>query len=400
MTTDSALTMPLVTVACNGTVIDVLGTAHVSKTSAAEVRQLLGEHHYDAVAVELCDSRYAAISDPDAMSRMDLFAVIRSGKMGMVAAQLALSAYQQRLAEQFGIEPGAEQRAAIEEARNRNLPLLFVDRDIGITLKRISANVPWWKKTGLVAGLIGSVLSRDKVTEEEIEQLRQGDMLETTFAEFAAERRDLFVPLIDERDEFMAAKLIEAQQQQQLQRMLVVVGAGHQAGLVKHLQQGIADPQVRIARLQRLPPPSRVWRLIPWLIVALILTGFAIGFSREGSLGWQLILDWVLINGSLSAFGALLAGAHPLTVLTAFVAAPLTSLNPTIGAGMVTAAVETWLRKPNVGHFQQLRHDVTHWRGWWQNRVSRIFLIFLLSSFGSAAGTYIAGFRIFDRLMN
>ena len=126
--------------------------------------------------------------------------------------------------------------------------------------------------------------------------------------------------------------------------------------------------------------------------------GFGIGFSRSSELGWQLVLDWVLINGGLSALGAMIAMAHPLTTLTAFLAAPLTSLNPTVGAGMVTAAVEIYLRRPEVGDFSRLRKDTSSLKGWWRNRVSRTLLVFLFSTLGSAAGTYVAGFRIFERL--
>ena len=151
-------------------------------------------------------------------------------------------------------------------------------------------------------------------------------------------------------------------------------------------------------RAPSLPAPSRWPKAIPWVIVALILLGFAIGFARSPDLGWQLVLDWVLINGVLSAVGAVLAAAHPLTVATAFVAAPITSLNPTIGAGMVTAAVETFLRKPRVGDFATLRHETTRLAGWWRNRVSRTLLVFLFSTLGSAIGTYVAGFKIFGRL--
>ncbi|KHF24048.1 TraB/GumN family protein [Solemya velum gill symbiont] len=399
MTSSEAPLLPVVSIETNNCIIDILGTAHVSKSSADDVRHLLDVNDYDCVAVELCHGRYQALTDPDALSRMDLFSVIKNGKTGLVAAQLALGAYQQRLAEQFGIEPGAEQRAAIKVAREQELPLIFADRDIGITLKRISANVSWWKRAGLIMGLIGSVLSRDDVSEEEIERLKEGDMLETTFSEFAAERQDLYLPLIDERDRFMTAKLLQESQEHGYGRILAVVGAGHQKGINNYLEAGMADPAAELSRLNEIPKRFPLMKFIPWIIVAVILTGFAIGFSRSSELGWELVIEWVVINGGLSALGALIAAAHPLTVITAFAAAPLTSLNPTVGAGMVTAAVETWLRKPTVGHFQELRHDVTHWKGWWKNRVSRILLVFLLSTLGSAAGTYIAGFRIFDKLI-
>lgn len=378
--------------------ITLLGTAHVSRTSAEQVGRLLASGDYDAVAVELCPSRYNALIDPDALARMDLFRVIREGKASMVAANLALGAYQQRLAEQFGIEPGAEQRAAVDYARANHRPVLLVDREIGVTLRRVLHNVPWWKRFGLFAGLLASVVSKEEVSEEEIEGLKQGDMLESTFAEFAEDRKDLFTPLIDERDRYMAARLIQEVQANEHENVLAVLGAGHLKGVERYLQQGIDQPAQVIGELDLVPQPSRWPKLIPWLIVALVLCGFVIGFVRSPALGWQLVLDWVLINGGLSALGALLAAAHPLTVITAFLAAPVTSLNPTIGAGMVTAAVEVYLRKPEVGDFGRLRHDTTSLRGWWRNRVSRSLLVFLFSTIGSAAGTYIAGFRIFDRL--
>ncbi|MCB1849681.1 MAG: TraB/GumN family protein [Gammaproteobacteria bacterium] len=378
--------------------VTLLGTAHVSRASAEHVKELLATGEYDAVAVELCPSRYNALVDPDALSRMDLFRVFREGKASMVAANLALGAYQQRIAEQFDIEPGAEQRAAVTYARENQCPVLLIDRELGITLKRVMHNIPWWRRLGIVAGLLASVISREEVSEEEIEGLKQGDMLETTFAEFAEDRKDLFVPLIDERDRYMAARLVQEVAASGHENILAVVGAGHLKGIRSYLEKGVDGPEQLISELERLPAPSRWPKAIPWVIVALILLGFAIGFARSPDLGWQLVLDWVLINGVLSAVGAVLAAAHPLTVATAFVAAPITSLNPTIGAGMVTAAVETFLRKPRVGDFATLRHETTRLAGWWRNRVSRTLLVFLFSTLGSAIGTYVAGFKIFGRL--
>ncbi len=378
--------------------VTLLGAAHVSRASAEKVRELLDSGAYDAVAVELCPSRYDALMDPDALARMDLFKVIKEGKASMVAASLALGAYQQRLADQFGIEPGAEQREAIRYAQEAKRPVLLIDREIGVTLKRVAANVAWWKRLGLFAGLVASLLAKDDVDEEEIERLKEGDILETTFAEFAEDRQDLYLPLIDERDRYMASRLMEELDKHPHENILVVIGAGHMKGLQNYLQQGMENPVETITELDSLPKPS-IWpKLIPWAIVLLILIGFTIGFSRSPDLGWSLVLDWVVINGALSALGALIAAGHPLTVITAFVAAPITSLNPTIGAGMVTAAAEVYLRKPRVGDFSALRNDTTRLSGWWRNRVSRTLLIFILSSLGSAIGTYVAGFKIFERL--
>jgi len=394
----SAEQAPLADINIGDSRVTLLGTAHVSRVSAEQVCNLLESGNYDAVAVELCPSRYNALINPDTLARMDLFRVIRDGKASMVMANLALGAYQQRLADQFGIEPGAEQRAAVNYARENHRPVLLIDREIGVTLKRVIHNIPWWQRIGIFAGLIASILSREEVSEEEIEALKEGDMLETTFAEFAEDRQDLYLPLIDERDRYMAARIRQELAQDGHKNVLVVIGAGHLKGIRQYLEANPGNSEEVISELDHLPRPRRWPKLIPWFIVALILVGFAIGFARSPALGWQLVLDWVLINGVLSGLGALLAAAHPLTVVTAFLAAPITSLNPTIGAGMVTAAVEIYLRKPRVGDFSTLRHDTTRLRGWWQNRVSRTLLVFLFSTLGSAIGTYLAGFRIFERL--
>lgn len=384
--------------AYQGTQITLLGTAHVSRASADAVAARLAEESYDAVAVELCPSRHNAILDPDSLSRMDLFRVLRERKIPMVTASLALGAYQQRLAEQFGIEPGAEMRVAVAQARERNLPVLLIDREIGVTLKRVYRNIPWWRRFALFSGLLASVVSREEIDEREIERLKEGDILETTFSQFAEQASELYAPLIDERDRYMAARLRQAVEQGQGGSILAVVGAGHLKGIANYLESDTEAPEAVITRFDAIPPPSRWPKLIPWLIVGIILAGFIIGFSRSSTVGLQLILDWVLINGGLAALGAAAAAGHPLTVVSAFIAAPFTSLNPTIGAGMVTAAVETFLRRPNVGDFSRLRTDTTHLKGWWHNKVARIFLVFLLSTIGSAVGTYVAGFRIFDRL--
>jgi pheromone shutdown-related protein TraB len=392
---------PVLTAHVDGAELTLLGTAHVSRSSAEKVRELLEAHDggFDAVAVELCQSRFNAIMQPDALSGMDLFAVIREKRVYMVAASLALSAYQQRLADQFGIEPGAEQRMAIRLAEARGLPVLLIDREVGVTLRRAAQNLGWWKRLNLFSGIMAGMLSREQVTEDEIERLKQGDVLETTFAEFAEDRRDLYLPLIEERDRYMAARLADELREHGYRKVLAVVGAGHLKGLAEQLEQAHPDPKRELAELDHVSPPARGWRFVPWAIAAVVLGLFAYGFTRSPELGWNLVLDWVLINGGLSALGTVLAGAHPLTVLGAFCAAPLTSLNPTIGAGMVAGAIELTLRRPSVGDFASLRENVTTVRGWWRNRVSRVLLVFIFSTIGSAAGTYVAGFSIVGRLM-
>lgn len=389
---------PRLDLTVDGTAVTLLGTAHVSRQSIEDVKQAIAGGDHDAVAVELCEPRYRRLTGTDDWSRTDLYRIIRSGHGGLVAAQLALSAYQKRLADQLGVEPGGEMRGAIEAAAERGLPLWFVDRNIGITLKRLVRSLPWHQRLMLINGLLASLFSRGSVDESDIESLKHGDILESTFSEFAERSPTLYRVLLTERDQYMAANLRQRIARDRPSRLLVVVGAGHLKGLAAQLQE-TADPQATRSALEQIPPRTAFSRSLPWLIVGIILAGFAIGFLRSPGLGLELVTDWVVINGTLTALGALIARAHPVTVVTAFVAAPLTSLNPLVGAGMVTAAVETYFRRPRMVDFENLRDQVTRLRGWYANRATRILLVFVLCTAGSVAATYIAGFRIVGKLV-
>ncbi len=380
----------------------LIGTAHVSRASADAVQAMASSGEYDAIAVELCPARYDALTAERNWSDLDLYKVVREGKAGLVMANLALSAYQRRIAEQFGIEPGAEMRAAVTAATQGNVPLQLIDRDLATTLRRSYASVPWYKRIYLMTGLALGMVSSDEIDEDAIERLKEGDILEATFTEFAEQSPELYQSLIAERDRYMAARLRQENGDipalQTTRNVLVVIGAGHMEGISAQLQNMQEDPQDVRRELDSIPPRTLWPRVIPWAVMALVLAGFAVGFSRSPELGWQLVALWVAFHGGLAALGALIARGHPLTILSAMIAAPLTSLNPTIAAGMVTGLVESWLRKPKVSDLENLRFDITTVKGWFRNPATRILLVFFFSNLGSAIGTWVAGFRIFEAL--
>ncbi|WP_114241140.1 TraB/GumN family protein [Dyella sp. C9] len=392
---------PIERVTRDGVEYVVLGTAHVSRASVDAVQALLELEPFDAVAVELCDSRAQGMRDPDAFKQMDLFQVIRQGKAGMVAASLVLSSFQKRLAEQYGIQPGAEMKAGMDGAEQRGLPLWLVDREVGTTLRRAWHSVGFWQRFGLLGGLIASVFERQEIEESEIEKLKQGDMLESAFSEFATNSAPLYRALIAERDSYMAARLREQAAQagySEGRRVLVVIGAGHLKGLCEQLRTQQGDPSAETAVLAAMPPKAR-WP--KWLAIGLVLAVFvAIGFAfhRDTSLGAAAVRDWVLYTGGLSALGAVIAGAHPLSILAAFIAGPIKPFRPGIPSGGISAMVEAWVRRPRVADFETLRDDIGHWRGWWKNRVARTLLNFFLVSFGTIIGEYTAGIHIFKSL--
>lgn len=398
---DALANQPVARVERDGVEYVLLGTAHVSRASVEAVKALIEREPFDAIAIELCESRARGIRDPEAFAKMDLFQVIRTGKAGMVFASLALSSFQQRIAEQYGIEPGAEMKAAMREADTRGLPLWLVDREIGTTLNHAYRGVRFRDRLGIIGGLIASVFSSDEIDEAEIEKLKQGDILEGAFGEFARESKPLYEALIGERDRFMAARLREESSvAPAVKRVLVVIGAGHLAGIERELGAQVESPRTLIEPLAaKLPAPK--WP--KYLTIGIMLAIFAaIGFLfyRNAAMGWHALRDWVIYTAALSGIGAAVAGGHPLSVLTAAVMGPLKPLRPPgLSSGVFSGMVEGWLRKPRVADFQSLRKNLLHVSGWWRNRVARTLLVFMLTNLGTIAGEYLAGIRIFSRLL-
>lgn len=393
---------PIERVQRDGVEYVMLGTAHVSRSSVDAVEALLAHERFDAVAVELCDSRAQGMRDPEAFKQMDLFKVIRQGKAGMVAASLVLSTFQKRLADQSGILPGAEMKAAMDGADRRDLPLWLIDREVGTTLKRAWRSVGFWQRFGLLGGLLASVFERDEIEQQEIEKLKQGDLLESAFSEFASESKPLYESLIGERDSYMAARLREEAARSATaapRRVLVVIGAGHLKGLTALLREQQADPAATVAALSTTPPKARWPKWLAAGLVLLVFAAIAYAFHRNAALGTQALLAWVLFTGGFAALGAVAAGGHPLSILAAFIAAPIKPFRPGIPAGGISAMAEAWVRHPRVADFDTLRDDIVHWSGWWKNRVARTLLNFFLVSAGTIIGEYSAGIHIFNSLV-
>jgi pheromone shutdown-related protein TraB len=389
---------PTVVVERGGVRYTLLGTAHVSRASVQAVQAAIAGGAFDTIAVELDPQRLQSLTDPGALARLDLVKVLREGKTALFAANLALAAYQRRLAEQLGIEPGAELKAAAQAARERDLRLALIDRDVGLTFKRASQRLGWWQRAQLGGGLLAALFGDEEVGEQEIEQLKEGDMLEASFGEFARGNPALYDVLIAERDRYMAARLRETAAEG-AREVLAVVGAGHLQGLALQLREDQVPADTVRAQLEAVKPKSRV----PWftlLLTAFVLGGFAWGFWRGGvDVGADLLLQWILATGVLGALGCALAGGHPLSILAAFIASPLTPLHPALASGTISALVEAWVRKPTYADFLALRDDVQSVRGWYRNRVSRVLLNFFLTSLGTAIGVWTGGLRMLGKLV-
>ena len=389
---------PVIEIQAGGVSYTLLGTAHVSAKSLDAVRAAIDTGIYDTVAVELDGNRHRQLTEPDALYQLDIFQIIKQDKIGLVAANLSLAAYQRRLAAQLGIEPGAELKAAATEAVARGLRLELIDRDAGVTLKRAWSSLGFFKRGQLAAELGVGLLNSEDVGEAEIEQLKQGDMLESSFGEFAKQTPELFETIIAERDRYMAAKLQTLQGQAGTGKVLAVVGAGHLAGLAKALQEGTADPSALIGELDGVPKKSE----IPWFTLGLavfLIAGFSWGLQQGGlQLAGSLLLQWILITGIGGLIGCMAAKGHWLSCLAAFIASPLTPLHPALSSGMVSAFVEAKLNKPTYQDLLELKDDTTEISGWWKNRFSRVLVNFILTNTGTALAVWIAGAAFYLKL--
>jgi pheromone shutdown-related protein TraB len=365
----------------------LVGTAHVSRESVEEVKRVIREEQPERVCLEIDPSRYSSLAEKNRWSNLDIARVLREGKGFLLLANLVLSAFQRRLGRELGVQPGEEMLAAIDVCRELGIPFSLCDRDIQITLRRAWARSGFWGKNKMLAALLASVFTTEKLKEEDIEKLKKTDALQGMMEELADYLPAVKEVLIDERDRYLATRLYQAEGR----KVVAVVGAGHMDGIVRTLQ-ALAGGQIddRTAALEEIPRRRRPTRLLSWLIPLIIVGLMAAGFLKSGwQLGLSMIWRWFLVTGSLSALGALAALAHPFTILLAFVGAPITTLNPAVGIGLFTGYLEAMLRKPRVVDFERLPVDIVSLRGFFRNRITHILLVFFLSSVGGMLGTFI-----------
>lgn len=360
----------------------LVGTAHVSPQSVRDTNETIEAIEPDTVCVELCEARYQNLENQESWRKLDIFQVLREGKAALLLSSFLMHSFQRRIAQRFGIEPGAEMRAAIAQARDRGARLELIDRDIQISLKRTWSSLGFWQRAKVMTQLTGSIFVGDDLDEEDIEKLRDSGNLSDLMSALAEALPTVKGTLIDERDAYMAEKL----RQSAGPRTVAVVGAGHLPGIT-----GLADSSCDLEELERLPEPPLWPRIVKWALPILIIALLAYGFVQGGAeRGVESIYLWILINGSLSALGAAIALGHPLTVAAAFAAAPLTSLNPFIAAGWVAGLVQALLRRPLVADMENLADSLGSVRGFWSNRLTRVLLVVVLSNLGSVLGTAVA----------
>ncbi len=369
--------------------ICLIGTAHVSPDSVDEVKNIITREKPDHVCVEIDNGRYKSMTQKQSWKDMDIVKIIKEKKSFLVIANLMLSSFQKRMGSSVGMKPGEDMKVAIDTSISEGIDYSFIDREVQVTLKRAWAKSNFWDKNKVLAVLLSSAFSSEKASPEEIEELKDRNELEGMMDELSKELPKVKEVLIDERDQYLAVSTYKRPEK----RVVSVVGAGHVPGMIKWFEALESGSQSGdLSEISSIPPKSVISKALPFIIPIVIVALITLGFIFNGKeVGLDMIKKWFLTNGILSGLGALIALGHPVTILAAFISAPITSLNPLIGVGIVTGIVETALRKPRVEDFETLVESASSIKMWYKNRVLRILLVLALSTIGSVAGTWIGG---------
>lgn len=350
----------------------LLGTAHVSQASVDLVKETLHELRPDSVAVELCASRYQTLRDPDRWRNTDIVEVIKKGKGNLLLAQLLLASFQKKIGKQLGVKPGAEMMQAMETSQELDIPTVLADRDVGTTLRRTWRRLSWWSLGKLFVSSLFGIFESSEISKDEVERLKRSDALEEALKELSQHLPEVGETLVDERDKYLAAKIFSAPGE----RVLAVVGAGHVQGIARYLGE-VQD----VTPLEHVPPPGKLSKVLGWLIPLAIVAAVVYGFLHWGqNVALRMLGMWAFITACAGALGCLLALAHPLTTFSGFLFAPIGALHPLIATGWMTGLVEAGLRKPTVADFEALSEQNLTLRLMYQNRVTRILLVMLLTN--------------------
>ena len=376
-----------------GRTLYLVGTAHVSQRSVDLVREVIEREKPDTVCIELDEGRFEALSQEKKFQEQDLREVLKNKQLATLILNMILGSYQRRLGMQLGVTPGSELMEAARAAEDHEIPISLCDRDVRITLRRAWQSLGWRQRLRLVAELAASLFEDTAVSEEELARIREQDVVTEVMNELGRLMPDLKRVLIDERDAYLAHEILETEGD----RIVAVVGAGHVEGMKGRL---LRDERTDLDAICEIPETSGLLKVIGWAIPFVIVASIAaIGWTQGAAAAGENAVIWFLANSIPAGLGAILALAHPATILAAAISAPFTSLSPLIGAGYVASFAQLWAAPPRVADFGTVGDDLSDPKRWWQSRLMRIFLVFLFTTVGSLIGTYAGGFEVLSNLV-
>ncbi len=359
----------------------LIATAHVSKESVELVKQVILEERPDSVCIELDEDRYQNLMNPKAWEDTDLVKIIKSHRVGFLVANLILGSYQRKMASKLKTAVGGEMLQGIESARDTGAELVLADRNIKTTFLRIWRKLNFFDKMKLLVSFLYTA-DEEEITDQTLQDLMKEDMLEAALAGMRKQFPKIGQILISERDQYLANKIKEAPGN----KVVAVLGGAHVPGIKNEifLEQNMEE-------ISQVPPKKLTSKLAGWVIPAIITGLFIYSFVLNIQTGLQQLSSWVLWTGALAALFTTLSFGHPLSILTSFVAAPITTLHPLLACGWFAGLVEASIKKPTVKDLQNVQTDIYSLKGFFRNRFLKTILIVFMANIGSSIGTIIAG---------
>lgn len=359
----------------------LVGTAHVSKESVEDVTRAILKEKPNNVALELCEPRFEALTKKKKWEDTPITDLIKGNKAYFLLAYSLLSAFERKISEKTGVRPGDEMLAGADAAKKVGAKVVLVDRPIAITLKRAWKTAGTREKMRIAKELLFSIFGGAEITKEEIEDLKKEDILSEMMKELARIAPTAKRVLIDERDAYIAGKLLELDG-----KTVAVVGKGHQKGIGELLKK---REMPDFKKLEEIPKSRFRWRWVFYGLTALTVGLFVWAAIISPQKLMEFSLAWCMIHIILSAVMGILAMAHPFSIIAGALSSPITAILPTVAAGWVAGLVEAKMRKPTVKDFNGLR-DLQGIRDFWKNRFTHVLLVVSFINIGSALGTFVA----------
>lgn len=362
--------------------IYLVGTAHVSKDSVNEIKNIIEEVQPDTISVELCESRYNNIIEKDKWQNLDIIKVIKEGKGFLLFATFVLSSFQKRIGLKLDSIAGQDMIEGVNLSREKGLNLVLADRDINVTLRRAWNLASFKEKAIILETIFEAIFEKDKVGQDEIKELMEdGDLLSSLMTEFSKKLPFIKKVLIDERDLYIANKIKNLNSK----KIVCIIGKGHLNGIKNLLiNDFIYDENIEI-----IPEKKSKVKFANYIVPLIFIVIIIMGFIKGKAIALNMLKYWILANGLFTSIFLIPILANPLTILSAWIVSPITSLNPTIGAGIVLSIIEAFFKKPRVKDFENLTNDISSFKGFINNRITKILLVFIMGSIGSSIGTFL-----------
>ncbi|GAI89531.1 unnamed protein product, partial [marine sediment metagenome] len=188
----------------------LVGTAHVSRRSVEEVREVILAEEPDRVCVEIDETRLNSLIKKQSWQNLNIGQVLRERKGFLLLANLVLSSFQRRLGLEMGVSPGEEMLTAVKICEEQGIAFSLCDRDIQVTLRRAWSLSSFWGKNKMLAAMLSSIFTREKLDAEEIERLKAKSTFQNMMDELASFLPSVKEVLIDERDRYLATRINNA----------------------------------------------------------------------------------------------------------------------------------------------------------------------------------------------